>query len=130
MPLIKQPRPAELMALFPDVQAAYVRGIILVDVLAANMMTTGSVAQVGAAVDQLVSQVREPRVIIDFTHVEWMCSLMLGELVTISKRLRLRGGKLALAGMRPDLQQVLSVTHLDKMLRCFATADSVEWDRC
>jgi anti-sigma B factor antagonist len=114
----------------PDVQASYARGFILVDILTANMMDPGSVAQVAAAIDQLLGQASKPRVAIDFSNVQWMCSIMLGELVVISRRLRDLGGKLALAGMRPELRQVLSVTHLDDLLHTFDTVDVVEWDHC
>jgi anti-anti-sigma factor len=56
---------------------------------------------------------------LDFSEVTMMGSLALGTLVTISKECTGGGGRLALFGLNNNLNEVLKMTRLDKLLPIF-----------
>ena len=52
---------------------------------------------------------------LDLQGVTLFDSIALGQLLTVSKRLRLAGTNLVLAGIEPALREVLQLTHLDQV---------------
>jgi anti-sigma B factor antagonist len=64
-----------------------------------------------------------PLVVIDLSRVAILPSMALGLLVQLQQKCRARQQKLRLAGVRPQIRQVFSITQLD---RVFQFADSVE----
>ncbi len=56
------------------------------------------------------------RVVLDLSSVTVLGSMGLGMLVTITKRCRDGGGKLAIIGLAPGLLDLIKLTKLDKFL--------------
>jgi anti-sigma B factor antagonist len=67
------------------------------------------------AITPVIERNDRGRLVLDFADVEFMSSSMLGSLVKIHKRVVERKGTLQLTGLRPDLQKVFKITHLDKV---------------
>ena len=55
------------------------------------------------------------KLVLDFGDVEFMSSSMSGLLVKMHKRVVERKRTLQLTGLRPELQKVFKITHLDKV---------------
>lgn len=69
--------------------------------------------------DELTDVVRRadsPRLVLDFSGVTRMSSMMLGTLIMLQKRVRQKGGRLALCGIDPELREVFVVARLDQSL--------------
>jgi anti-anti-sigma factor len=62
-------------------------------------------------------------VVLDLSQVSYMPSMALGLLVQMSSKCKSRQQQFKLAGLKPSLRQVFSITRLD---RVFQFADSVE----
>lgn len=60
-----------------------------------------------------------PRVAVDLSDVPFMDSSSLGVLVVALKRLRERGGALALVGVSGSPKKVLSITGIDRVIPVF-----------
>lgn len=56
------------------------------------------------------------RIVIDMSSVTVLGSMGLGMLVTITKRCRDGGGRLAICGLAPTLHELVRLTKLDKFL--------------
>ncbi|MEM0983541.1 MAG: STAS domain-containing protein [Planctomycetota bacterium] len=66
-------------------------------------------------------------VVLDMKHVGLLASPGIGALVTLRKTLDGRGGGLAIYNLSEDIEGVLKITKLDKMLNVCATeADAVK----
>jgi anti-sigma B factor antagonist len=65
-------------------------------------------------------------VVVDLTGVGFLDSSALGALVVAFKDLREQGGWLRLAGVRPLVRRVLSITSVDRVIEIFDTAEDAE----
>jgi len=63
---------------------------------------------------------RQWRMVIDLAEVTLLASMGLGLLVTMHKEATANGGKLAICGLRPEIMQLLKVTHLERVLKIHA----------
>jgi len=62
------------------------------------------------------------KVVIDFANVSYISSAFLGTLVALNRAVRAKEGALRLAGMRPEIYQLLQATNLH---RFFTFSDNV-----
>lgn len=60
---------------------------------------------------------RKWRMVIDLGEVTLLASMGLGMLVTMHKEAAANGGKLAICGLKPEIVQLLKVTHLERVLK-------------
>ncbi len=81
-----------------------------------EVMITRSAAQLEA----LIHQVPAPRMVLDFANVEYMSSAALGMLITVHKKIRQRGGHMALCQVRPEIYEVFSITKLNEVFQIYA----------
>ena len=65
----------------------------------------------------------QPRLVVDLCDATYGGSHFLAFLVDLKRRVRARGGRVALAGTRGNLRHVLNVVKLDRILRTYDTAD-------
>jgi anti-sigma B factor antagonist len=63
------------------------------------------------------------RIVVDLTDAAFMDSTALGVLIGALKRLRVRGGALAVASEQPSILRILELTGMDQVLELHATAD-------
>jgi anti-sigma B factor antagonist len=73
-------------------------------------------------VAQSVSQGR-PRIVVDLSGTTFMDSSGLGSLVAGLKTARQGGGNLRIAGLTPQVEMVLTLTNLDRVLRPYASVE-------
>jgi anti-sigma B factor antagonist len=64
------------------------------------------------------------RIVVDLTDAEFMDSTALGVLIGALKRLRVRGGALALASEKATILRILDVTGMDQALDLHPTASA------
>ena len=64
------------------------------------------------------------QLVIDFSRVEYMTSGLTGKLITLSKRLQARKGKLILCNMISPVYEVFEITRLDKFFCIKKDADA------
>lgn len=69
-----------------------------------------------------------PKVAVDLSAVPFMDSSTLGMLVANLKRLRERGGDLALVGVNGSPQKVLSITGIDRVIPLYVQASELPQD--
>ena len=57
-----------------------------------------------------------PKVLIDFSAVQFIASRMLGILVELTKRAEVGRGQVVVCGLRPGVHRILRVMRLDQLL--------------
>ena len=75
------------------------------------------------AVDEAVAEQR-PRIVVDLSSVSFIDSSGLGALVAGLKTARQASGDLRITGLTPQVQTVLKLTNLDRVLRPHASIDA------
>ncbi len=73
------------------------------------------------ALRQVVTQTEPPNFVIDFAHVSYMSSIILGVIMGIHLNICNREGCLRICGMNPITERVFHITRLDKVLRILPT---------
>jgi anti-anti-sigma factor len=68
----------------------------------------------------LLDQHLTNRLVLELDDVDLLTSLLLGQLVDLSNRVRTQGGMVRLCGLSADNQYVLRTTRLDRRLPCYA----------
>lgn len=68
---------------------------------------------------ETVKQTEPPKFIIDFAHVSFMSSIILGVIMGIHLNICKRGGVLNICGMNEMTLRVFKITKLDKVLTIF-----------
>ena len=65
---------------------------------------------------RLAQGLPQARLVLDLGNVRFVTGSALGRLVALNRRVRAAGGRLMLSNLNPAVEEVLSVTHLDKVL--------------
>jgi anti-anti-sigma factor len=76
---------------------------------------TGELAISGLG-DELYAIVGRPdcqKLVLDFSNVEFLSSVMLGKLIRINQKMKEKGGILRLCGVCPNIRLIFKYTHLD-----------------
>jgi anti-sigma B factor antagonist len=69
--------------------------------------------------DELYGVAERPdcrKLLLDFTGVDRLSSVMLGKLLMIKKKMQSKGGKLTLCDISPEIREVFKTTNLDQIL--------------
>ena len=67
---------------------------------------------------RIVTERARPKLMLDFTSVQYLYSPFLGELITLNKRVKAAGGQLILCNLDPRIHEVFERTRLDKLFDC------------
>ena len=76
---------------------------------------TGELAISGLG-EELYAIVGRPdcqKLVLDFSNVEFLSSVMLGKLIRINQKMKEKGGILRLCGVCPNIRLIFKYTHLD-----------------
>jgi anti-anti-sigma factor len=83
-------------------------------------LTGGTIRDVENVIaDELEALTGEPgavHMLLDFANVEFICSVELGTLIGLHKKLRAAGGRLTLFNLSDDIYEVFTTTRLDTLL--------------
>lgn len=97
--------------------------ITVVSLDAATISTSG-IDPIAQTLRELIDQRRPQNVIIDFSRVRFLSSMMLGLLVDIWRRMKEYGGRVRICGIDPQLTRVFRITHLDRIFNFSSNLDS------
>jgi len=79
-----------------------------------KILDEGNIQNIGNELFGLVEEGRR-RIILDFSHVEYLSSAALGKLITMDKKVKSANGKLRLCCIRPEIYEVFAITKLNKL---------------
>jgi anti-anti-sigma factor len=76
-----------------------------------------------AAAMEIAGDENERALIIDMGGVDFIASVGIRSLIRPSQALAMRGGKLAVANLRPQISEFFKLTGLDQMFRVYETVE-------
>ena len=82
------------------------------------------VQTVGNQLLSLGEQLAGRRLVLNFGTVERLSSEMLGKLISLQRKVKARGGRLALCGIRPQLYEVFRILQLPQLLAIYADEEA------
>lgn len=99
-------------------------GVTRVEFLDRNILDEASIQRIGDEITEIIDATSNPKLLISFTNVDHMSSAALGTLITIHHRIRNRSGQLRLADIDPQIQEVFSITKLDRIFTIHEDSES------
>ena len=101
------------------------RGSVLVVKVAADRMTDMDATDAfNDALTELLKSEQAAHWVIDFQRVTFMVTPAINTLVNVAKRIRQRGGVLALTGLNENISQVFSLMRLDEVFPIHPDVDA------
>ena len=73
------------------------------------------IQELGQELFGLVDDENRDKLLLNFSHVEFLSSSALGKLITLDKKVKAHGGRLKLCNIRPQIYQVFVITRLHKL---------------
>ena len=101
-------------------QTKDVDGVTVVDFVNSGLMFEAALIQeIGAELHSLLVEHRRSRILLDFTHVQYMSSSMLGQLARLAKEVEDAKGHLKLTGLGPVLRDTFRIGHLEHLFQIY-----------
>ena len=98
-------------------------GVTRIEFLDRNILDEASIQRIGEEITDIIDNSSDPKLLINFSQVDHMSSAALGTLITIHHKIRNRSGELRLANIDPQIQEVFSITKLDRIFTIHEDGD-------
>jgi anti-sigma B factor antagonist len=100
----------------PHLQVEHIEGVAIVTIndreIHQVFCESNDVEEIGQQLNELVEAEGRPRLLLDLDAVEFMATAFQAKLLSLSERLRKRGGVLMLCGLRPEVARSFRITGL------------------
>lgn len=93
-----------------------ISGVTVARLLEKKILDEANIEALGQELFALVDKDGRTKIVLDFTHVEYLSSAALGKLITMHKKATAAKGKLALCSIQKDILDVFKITQLNKVL--------------
>jgi anti-sigma B factor antagonist len=99
-------------------------GVAIVDFVDSQLMyATDTIEEIGDELHSLVSDLGYTKIVLDFSKVQYIASMMLAKLAKLERHVEIAHGKLKLCGLGPILKDTIRIGHFERM---FSIYDDVE----
>ncbi len=85
----------------------------------ASISNVEEVAAASKQIKQFIEEKYPKEVVVDFEHVKFFSSQVLGLLLDIRAKLKTYDGEVVISAINPQLYRVFKITHLDKIFKFF-----------
>jgi anti-sigma B factor antagonist len=85
----------------------------------ASISNVEEVAAVSKRIKEFIEEKHPKEVVVDFGHVKFFSSQVLGLLLDIRAKLKTYDGEVVISAINPQLYRVFKITHLDKIFKFF-----------
>ena len=97
-----------------------VDGVAIVDFVNSSLMFESAlIDELGDELQSLLTDHHFTRILLDFKHVQYLSSTMLGQLAKLSKDVKAAGGQLKLTGLGPVLLDTFRISHFDSLFSIY-----------
>ena len=98
-------------------------GVARIEFIDRNILDEANIQQIGEEIGRIIDSQDAPRLLISFKDVEHLSSAALGTLITLTNRIKAKGGALKLADINSQIYEVFVITKLNKLFDIHETAD-------
>jgi anti-sigma B factor antagonist len=93
----------------------FVGDVTLVHIRDRKIMKNMDIQELGVDLFHLVEVENHRRMVLNFSAVESLSRLALDTLVKLHKKVKSKSGTLVLCSVRPEIQEVFTITNLDRV---------------
>jgi anti-sigma B factor antagonist len=81
------------------------------------------IQRIGERLRDLALAEQSPKMVLDFSTVEYLSSRALSELINLSRQVDQRGGHVVLAAISPQIYEVFKITRLNRLFQIEARVE-------
>jgi anti-sigma B factor antagonist len=108
---------------FKHISIKDTNGIAVVDFVNSQLMfATDVVDEIGAELNSLISDHSYSKIVLDFTNVQYVSSMMLAKLASLERHVEVAKGKLKFCGLGPILRDTFRIGHFDRVFDVYDNA--------
>jgi len=97
-----------------------VNGVAVIDFVDSGLMYEATLIQeIGEELHSLLIDHGRGRILLDFTHVRYLSSSMLGKLARLARDVESARGQLKITGLGPVLRDTFRIGHLEPLFEIF-----------
>jgi anti-sigma B factor antagonist len=93
--------------------------VVLITIARDRLLDGAVITAISAELTTLLDRYAKPSVVLDFQQVAYLSSAMVGKLIAFYKGITALKGRIAIAGVRPDLMPMFKITQVDKLMRFY-----------
>jgi len=97
-------------------------GVSVVEFSDRKILDELSIAELTEELGELVTKMKDVKVLLNFKNVEHLSSAALSMLITLNKQVAERKGKLKLSDISAPIYEVFKITRLNKLFSIYETA--------
>jgi anti-sigma B factor antagonist len=113
-----------MAAIQPRISVEYKEEATIVAFTDEKILEETDVRALREAVESVVEQAPGIHLVLDFRHVKFLSSAVLGLLIRISKRVYEREGELRLCNIHPGIHEVFKITRLTNVFDIYEDVES------
>jgi anti-sigma B factor antagonist len=98
----------------PNISVEYVKNATVVSFTDEKILEEKDINSLQESIMSVIEQAEQINLIIDFSHVKFLSSAVLGLLIRISKRIYEHDGHLRLCNIDPKIYEIFKITRLTK----------------
>ena len=101
------------------------KGIAVVEFVNSQLMfATDVVDEIGDELESLISDHSYPKIVLDFSNVQYVSSMMLAKLAKLQQHTDAVKRQLRLCGLGPVLQDTFRIGHFERLFAVYDDAES------
>jgi anti-sigma B factor antagonist len=108
----------------PRISIEYVGDATVVGFTDEKILEETDVRALRTSIEAVIEQTSRIHLVLDFRHVRFLSSAVLGLLIRISKRVYEQGGQLRLCNIHPSIYEVFKITRLTSVFEIHEDVDS------
>ncbi len=99
--------------------------IVLVSVVKDRLLDPPVITAISTELMDLLERHAKPSIVIDMANVAYLSSAMVGKIIALYKGVTAAKGRMAIAGVKPDLMALFKITQIDRLIRFYPDAQQV-----
>ncbi len=107
----------------PQISVDYKDGATVVTFRKEKILDDADIQILSESMFGLLKDIQKVNLILDFHHVGFMSSVVLGLLIRLSKKVAEQGGQIKLCGINKRIYQAFVITGLDKVFDIYQNVD-------
>src|SRR4030042_1470177 len=92
---------------------------VVVAFKSASISNVEDIAAASRQIKEFIEEKKPKEVVVDFEHVKFFSSAVLGLLLDIRAKLKIYDAEVVISSINPQLYRVFKITHLDRIFRFF-----------
>lgn len=113
-----------MAAIQPRISVEYTDNATIVAFTDEKILEETDVRSLRTSIEAVIDQTSGIHLVLDFRHVKFLSSAVLGLLIRISKRIYEQGGELRLCSIHPGIYEVFKITRLTNVFDIYEDVDT------